>query len=250
MTESLTAIVAAAVVGQGYGQGTSITIGIKGIASRITDGEECLIKEVTATVVPGEVVYLIQVVVVVGRGVMCRHKLLLSHINRRPLSIQAPFLLGGTGGGFPICQEITAGAGIGIPRSGSGGGSLPVDGSDTIEQTAAIDHTGGHFFKVVRLSKIVTRQLFWLQGSAIAIELHLRRIRETCLLDEGIRQLIEARLWDTDLRPGAGLEDRVVGIAIPGRASATGFGNRRGRHIQFEERHFLILSVPVHQRHE
>ena len=137
--------------------------------------------------VPGEVVNLIQVVVVVGRGVMCCYKLLLTHINRCPQSIQALLLLRGAGGGFPICQEITAGAGIGIPRPGGGGGCLPVDGSDAIEQTTAINHTGGHLFKVVRLSKVVTRQLFWLQGSAIAIELHLRGIGETSLLDKGIR---------------------------------------------------------------
>ena len=102
-----------------------------------------------------------------------------------------------------LSQEITASVGIGIPSSRGGGGCLPIDGADTIEQTPTINHTGGHLFEVVRISEVITSQLFWLQGSAIAIELHFRWIRESCLFDEGIRQLIEARLGNTDLRPSA-----------------------------------------------
>ena len=121
--------------------------------------------------IPSEIIDLIQVVVVVGRRIMCRHELLLTHIQRCRQSVRALLSLGGAG--FPICQEITAGAGIWIPRPDGGGGSLPIHWPDTIEQPSAVDHTSGHFFKVVRLSKIVTRQLFGLQRSSVAIESHL-----------------------------------------------------------------------------
>ena len=151
--------------------------------------------------IPGEIIDLIQIVIVIGRRIMGCREILLADVERFVLT---------------LCQEIIASIRIGVSGTGGSSGSLPVYRSDTIEQPATVNHTGGHFFKVVRLCEIVTCQLLWLQCSTIAIEFHLRGIGETGLLDKGIRQLIEARLRDADLRPCARLEDRMVGIAFLG----------------------------------
>ena len=147
-------------------------------------------------------------------------------------------------------QEITAIFRIGVPGADGGGGRLPVHRPYGIEQPAPVDDAGRHLLQIVRRCQIVTRQPLGLQRPAVAIQPHLRGVREACLLDQGVRQLIESRLGDADLRPRSCLQDAVVGIALSVRAGGTRPGNACGGHIQLERHQFLVSPVAEHQGYQ
>ena len=87
--------------------------------------------EVTTAVVPGVVVHLIEVVIIVGRGIEGGSE--CSAVNRQ-------------GCAFSLGEEIIAVVGIGITGACHRIVCRPVDGTHTIKQAMAIDGAGGHLF--------------------------------------------------------------------------------------------------------
>ena len=226
----------AAVVGQGHGQRACGAIGLERVAARCADAEEGLVKQVTTAMIPGEVVHLVQVVVVVGRGVMGCREFVETDGERGVVALR---------------QEVAAVLRIGVPRAFGRRGRGPVHGSDAVEHPPSVDLTGSHLRQVIGLRQVVSRQPFGLQRPAIAVELYLCRVGKACFFDQGVRQLIEARRGHADLRPCAFPEHGVVGIASTVRyCVGTGLCHRRGRHVQLEGHQLLVLPVAIHQRYQ
>ena len=76
-----------AIVGQSDRQSACFTIGIEGITVRITNREERLVEKVTTTVIPGEIIDLIQIVIVIGRRIMGCREILLADVERFVLTL-------------------------------------------------------------------------------------------------------------------------------------------------------------------
>ena len=152
--------------------------------------------------IPGIVVYLVKDVVVAGIGIT-GGSLRLAVDGERFVVV--------------LRQEIIAVIRIRIARVYGSLCRIPYYGADTIEDTLAAHRARRHLFQVIGLCEIITCQTLGLQGSTVTIDLHLREIRETCLLHKRTGQLVEAVVGDTDLHPFAFPQHRVVGIAVAGR---------------------------------
>ena len=152
-----------------------------------------------------------------------------------------------------LCQEIIAIAGIRITLADKCLCRLPCNGSNRIKEPLTINHANRHFFQVIGLHQIVASEAFRLQGTAIAIDLHLRGIRETGFLEECVCQFINATLRDTYLRPHALLQYGMVCITCfnptyPCMASDSVPGCCL--YIQLETDKLQILAIAEHQRHQ
>ena len=145
-----------------------------------------LLEEVPPAVVPGKLLSLMQRVIVIGGGIESRHK-------------------GGTIYGerlvVALSEEIAALCSVRIADAGSSRSTAPPYGTHTVEQASSANDACGHLLQVVGSSQIVGRQHLGLQGSTIAVNLHLVYIREASLAYQSLGQLIDARLRNTDLNP-------------------------------------------------
>ena len=150
-----------------------------------------------------------------------------------------------------LCQEIVAIVRIWIADSDGSLWRLPVHWSNGIEHPLTADRTRRHLCQIVCLPQIVTCQALWLQGAPIAIDLHLRGVRETTSLDELIGELVETRSWHTDLRPGTFTKHGMFCIARRFTfGSCSCLQNRLRLHIEHETHQFLISAVSIYQGHK
>ena len=156
------------------------------------------------------------------------------------------------GGGVVLSQQIVAVVAVRITGTGSGGIAAPADGTGSIEQAATADGAGGHLLQVVGGCQVVARQLLGLQGTAIAIDLHLAQVGEAGAADEGIGQLIDTRGGHTDLCPATCGQHGMGGIAAGGgrRDQGTCPGGGTARDRQFEADQLLVATVAEDDGHE
>ena len=178
----------ATVITQHHGQRTARAVAGQGIGLWGTRLIEGFVVEVPATVIPGEVVYLIERVIVVVRGIIG-----LSESR----TVECQWLC------IVFRQQIAAIIGIRIACAREGILVCPGHRPHTIEKPSAADGDGWHLLQVVGLCQIITRQLLRLQCSAIAVYLHFRRVGESRLLHQRLCQLINPALRNTDFRPTA-----------------------------------------------
>ena len=225
------------VVAQHHRQRTAGTIASQRIVLRGTCFIKGLVIEVPTTVIPGEVVHLIERVIIVVRRIIGRSE--GRTVNRQRLTVAGR-------------QEIAAHIRIRIARAREGIPRRPRHRSYAIEEPSSTDGDGGHLSQIIGLSKVITRQLLGLQRSAIAVDLHFRGIREARFLQQGIRQLINAALGNTDLRPRALSQHRVLRISFalscPPHISLSSFLFPRSSDIQLKAHQLLVLPVAEHER--
>ena len=188
-----------AVIAQHHRQRPASAVALQGIGLRGAGLIERLVVKVPTAVIPGKVVHLIECVVVVVRGVVGRGESGTVERQRLPVALR---------------QQIAATIRIRIACACEGILRGPGHRSHAIEEPSAPDGDGGHLLQVVGRGQVVGRQLFRLQGTAIAVDLHPRGVCEACLLHQRIRQLINAALRDTNLRPVALPQHRMLRIPV------------------------------------
>ena len=149
--------------------------------------------------IPGEVVHFIERVIVVVRGV-------IGGCKGRTVQGQRLIIIGR--------QQITAHIRIRIARAREGILRRPRHRPHAIEQPSSTHSDRRHFLHIIGSSQIVARQLFGLQGTAIAVDLHLRGIRKTCFLQQSVGEMIDPTLRDTDLRPRTFAQHGVRSISF------------------------------------
>ena len=224
------------IISQSHRQGTRSTIGRQFIFLGRSQRKECLVKKIAPTVIPGIIIYLVKRMIIVG--IRITNSLQQFFTDSQRLRII-------------LCQEIITVVRIGIADSDGSLWRLPVHWSNGIEHPLTADRTRRHLCQIVCLPQIVTCQALWLQGAPIAIDLHLRGVRETTSLDELIGELVETRSWHTDLRPGTFTKHGMFCIARRFTfGSCSCLQNRLRLHIEHETHQFLISAVSIHQRHE
>ena len=190
--------------------------------------------EVATSMEPGVVVDLIQRAIVVSQGIVGFQEIVCAqHI------------------GFVVVlgQEIIAITGIRIAHALMV--IVPSNRSDAIEQFSAIDLARRQFPQVVRFHQIISCQQLWLQASTIAVDFHLTQTGETCTSDEVVSQLVDARLGNADLDPGALSQYGVISIALRGISTTTPASSKAlALDVEHEANEFLILTVAIDQGHE
>ena len=157
------------IIGQGHRQGSGSPIGSQLIFLRRAQCKERLVIEIAPTVIPGIVIHLVKRMIVVWTRIADSLQQFLADGQRRLIALR---------------QEIVTVVGIGIADSASGLWCFPVHWSYGIEHPLTADRTRRHLRQIVRLPQVVTRQAFWLQGAPIAVDLHLRGIREATFPDQ------------------------------------------------------------------
>ena len=190
--------------------------------------------EVATSMEPGVVVDLIERAIVVSQGIVGFQEI-----------VRAQHL------GFVVVlgQEIIAVTGIRIAHALMV--IVPSHRSDAIEQFSAIHLAGGQLHQVVRFHQIIRCQQLWLQTSTIAVDFHLTQIGESCTSDEVVSQLVDARLGDADLDPGAFSQYGVISIALRGISPTTPASSKAlALDVEHEANQLLILSVAIDQGHE
>ena len=190
--------------------------------------------EVATSMEPGVVVDLIERAIVVSQGIVGFQKI-----------VRAQHL------GFVVVlgQEIIAVTGIRIAHALMV--IVPSHRSNAIEQFSAIHLARGQLHQVVRFHQIIFRQFLWLQTSTIAVDFHLTQMGETCCSDEVVSQLVDARLGNADLDPGAFSQYGVISIALRGISTTTPASCKAlALDVEHEAYEFLILSVAIDQGHE
>ena len=205
-----------------------------------TDGEECLVEEVSPSVIPGIVVHLVKAVIIVIKWIVFGDKCLFANVKW--LLLEAV---------LAICQEVVAFIRIRIARAHEGVLRFPRHGACGMEYPLAVHRAGGHLLQIVGSCQIVACQPLRLQASAIAVDSHLADICKACFLDECLRQLVEATRWHSDLRPVPLAKHGVGGIArIACTSGASGVTHRSGPtgHLQHKADELLISAVAIDQR--
>ena len=149
--------------------------------------------------IPGKVIYLVKHVVITGVGITGSGQCLAVDGERFVIIFR---------------QEIIAVIRIRITRVYGSLCRFPCHRTDTIEDPFAAHRTCRHLFQVICFCKVIACQTLGLEGSTIAVDLHLRQIREASFLDERVCQLIEAIVRDTDLHPFARLQHGMIRITL------------------------------------
>ena len=153
--------------------------------------------QVTASVEPGEVINLIQGIIVVRQGIILFLELLFTHSQRSTVVFR---------------QEVIAVVRIRITDAFVVG--IPSDWSDGIEQFSSSDLTRRDFHQVIGLCQIIGSQRLRLHTTAITIDLDLIDIRETSLFNQITGYLIDTRRRHTYFCPSACCQHRMVSIAM------------------------------------
>ena len=186
------------VVGQTYGQLAFLAVGGESETSGRGNGKRRTLKKIAPSVIPGEVVYFVECVIVVSRRVAHSHESRAVHGQR--------FLVA-------LGNEVVAIIRIWIARAREGCVRTPAYRPRSPEQATATHCAGGHFLQVVGSLHVGRREQLWLQSSAIAINPDLVYIAESGTAHHLGSELMDTRLCHADLCPSARGQNGVSGVA-------------------------------------
>ena len=153
--------------------------------------------QVTASMIPGEVINLIQGIIVVCQGIILFLEFRFTHRQRSTIIFR---------------QEVIAVVRIRITDAFVVG--IPSDWSDGVEQFSTSDLTRRNFRQIIGLCQIIGRQCLGLQSTTITIDFDLIDIREASLSNQITGYLIDTRRRYTDFCPFARCQHGMVSIAL------------------------------------
>ena len=169
--------VAVVVVAHDDGQQARLAHGGQLIAALGVRDEEFCVEEVPAALEPAVVVDLVELMIVVGQRIVGLDE--AQRIVDHSLVVV-------------LAEEVVAVVGIVVTLAHFRDLVGPVHRSDAIEDAPPADDGRGQLLQVVVVGNIGGRQPFGLACTAVAVDLHLRGVVETGLLQQAVGQLVES----------------------------------------------------------